>query len=73
MCGSEKYPYPPPPPPTEGTFVEEPQPPEIFIPGGACHTPPTPGISVFFQLGWVPPGKNISPQKCCCTMLSCKR
>ena len=62
----------PSPPTTEGTFVWDPQPPGIFIPGSACHTRPTPGISVFFQFGWVPPGKNISPQKCC-TILLCKR
>ena len=27
--------------------------------GHFCHTPPTPGISIIFQLGWVPPGKTI--------------
>ena len=45
-------------PPTEGTFVLDPQPPAFSIPGDACHIPPPPGISVIFQLGWVPPGKN---------------
>ena len=33
---------------------------EFPFQGGACHTLPTPGISVIFQLGWVLPGKNIS-------------
>ena len=50
---------PPPPLPTEGTFVLDPPTPAISIPGGACHTsPPLPGISEIFQLGWVPPGKT---------------
>ena len=31
----------------------------MAIPGGACHTLPPPGISVTFQLGWVPTGMNI--------------
>ena len=50
-----------PPLPTGGTFVLDPPPPAISIPGGACHTsPPPPGISEIFQLGWVPPGETIS-------------
>ena len=45
----------------EGTFVLDPHPAGIFISQDACHTrlPPA-GISVIFQLCWVPPGKNIS-------------
>ena len=43
----------------EGTFAEDPHPDRISIPGGACHTPPPPGISVIIQLGWVPSVKNI--------------
>ena len=50
MCSSRKYSTPPPPSPMEGTCC---------FPGGACHTPLPPGISVIFQLGWVPSGKNI--------------
>ena len=45
-------------PPTEGTFVLDPQPPGFSIQGDARHIPPPPGISVIFQPGWVPPGKN---------------
>ena len=57
---SENIHYPPPPHhPTEGTFAKDPlPPPEISIPGGACHTPYR-GISVIIQLVWVPSGKNI--------------
>ena len=57
---SKNIPSPPPPHhPTEGTFAKDPlPPPEISIPGGACHTPYR-GISVIIQLVWVPSGKNI--------------
>ena len=50
---------PTPPPPIENTFVLDPHPPGISIPGSAFIPSPTPKISVIFQLGWVPPGKNI--------------
>ena len=46
--------------PTEGTFILHLPPPWNFHSRGACHIPPTPGISVIFQLGLVPAGKNIS-------------
>ena len=63
MCSSRKCPYPPPPPPpTEGTIALNPHLPGIPIPGSACHTPTPPEISVIFQLGWVPSGKNICVQ-----------
>ena len=32
----------------------------FYFTPSACHIPPTPGISVIFQLGLVPAGKNIS-------------
>ena len=47
--------------PTEGTFILYPNPLEISIPVGACHTPPAPPeISVIIQPGLVSPGKNSS-------------
>ena len=47
----------------EGTFVLDPHPAGIFISQDACHTRlPPPGISVIFQLCWVPPGR-IFPSK----------
>ena len=49
MRSSRKYAYPP-PPSTQGTFILDPHPLRISIPGAACHTP-------------VPPGKNISAKK----------
>ena len=36
-----------------------PHPARISIPAGACPTTPTLGISVIFQLGYLPPRKNI--------------
>ena len=46
----------------EGTFVLDPHPAGIFM-QDACHTRlPPPGISVIFQLCWVPPGR-IFPSK----------
>ena len=30
----------------------------LYTVWGACHNPPAPGISVNFQLGWVPSGKS---------------
>ena len=48
--------------PMEGTFVLDPHPAGIFM-QDACHTRlPPPGISVIFQLCWVPPGR-IFPSK----------
>ena len=38
MCSSRKYSYPPPPLSTEGTFVLDPHPAGISIPGGAYST-----------------------------------
>ena len=41
-----------------------PHPPEISIPGGCLsYPPPTPGISVIFQLGWVTSGKDVCVKK----------
>ena len=58
LCCSKKCPSP-----HGGHICLRPlQPPGIEIPGGACDTPrpPTLGISVIFQLVWVPRGNNIS-------------
>ena len=47
----------------EGTFVLDPHPAGIFISQDACPTRlQPPGISVIFQLCWVPPGR-IFPSK----------
>lgn len=47
----------------EGTFFLDPHPAGIFISQDTCHTRlPPPGISVIFQLCWVPPGR-IFPSK----------
>ena len=50
----------------KGTFTLDPPPPTptplefpLYTVWGACHNPPVPGISVNFQLGWVPSGKYI--------------
>ena len=51
----------PPPPPTEGTFAFDPLtplPPNFHFRGCLSYSPPS-GISVIFQLGLVPSGKNI--------------
>ena len=54
----------------EGEIVaccRDPRPPRISIARGACQppppSPPPPGISVIFQLGLVPSGKNICIKK----------
>ena len=47
----------------EGTFTLDPPPTPLEFPvytvGGACDSPPAPGICVNFQLVWVPSGKYI--------------
>ena len=62
MCSSRKYPYSS-PRQRRALLLQTPYPLQISFPGGACHTPSHPGISVIFHLGWEPPGKNISIQK----------
>lgn len=52
MCSSRKYSYPY---PHGGHFCFRP-----LTPRRACHIPPPARICVIFQLGWFPPGKNIS-------------
>ena len=53
----EKYPSP-------LLLLQTPHPPEISIPGGCLsYPPPTPGISVIFQLGWVTSGKDVCGKK----------
>ena len=57
LCSSRKYTYDL---PTEGTFALDPPPPWNFHPRGYVSDPPAPpGISVIFELGWIPSGKNI--------------
>ena len=57
LCSSRKCTYDL---PTEGTFALDPPPPWNFHPRGYVLDPPAPpGISVIFELGWVPSGKNI--------------
>ena len=57
LCSSRNYPYPP---STEGTFALDPPSPGNFHPRGYVSYPPVPpGISVIFELCWVPSGKNI--------------
>ena len=52
-------------------------PPGISIPGGACHTPLPPGVSVIFHVGWELPGNDISIKKgvalCCYAKCNCFR
>ena len=44
----------------EGPFASDPSPPWNFHPRGYVSYPPaTHGISIIFELGWVPSGKNI--------------
>ena len=57
LCSFRKYPIPP---RRRALLFYTPHHPGISVPGGACHIPPTPGISVIFELGLVPAGKNIS-------------
>ena len=56
ICSSRKY--SPPAPPMEGSFALDPH--LLEFPWGCLSSAPPSQISVIFQLGWVPSGKNIS-------------